>query len=108
MHPRRSAVWPVRGRAGHANSVGLRSTIAVFANQIDGSAAVGLLCSSERGGPSEELLTTPARALGEDATRLLFERYALEPCLYAQTLDNEVVEVPNQNRGHGASVRCYR
>jgi hypothetical protein len=75
---------------------------------------VRLLLSAKRRRLGSDLLSAQFRALVEDSPSLLLDRDTVELGLKAQALGDEVIEVADDDRSHGAivesirdSVKCY-
>ena len=65
---------------------------------------MGALASTDLGSSSGDLAATEPRTLGEDPPGLLLDRDVVYPGLQAEPLGDLVVQVANDDRGHGGDI----
>src|SRR5438067_434700 len=80
------------------------SPVAIFSNEVDGARLVWSLPASDLGHPLQGFLTARYRAFRENSPSFLLDRYAFQSRLKTKPLGDESIEVPNQERGHVASL----
>jgi hypothetical protein len=67
---------------------------------------MGLLAASDGSGASCDLLAGHCGALGQESSRFLLDRDALQPRLHAEPFGHPVVEIPDDHVGHGSILKA--